>query len=96
MGATLYVAAIRPRRVRRERSAVDRGSGGADRGSAGNSALCEILRQFAVPGPSGFRNRTLGRHPLFNRTPTVITLVGLHLPLHSVPPTIACEWLNNG
>ena len=68
----------------------------ADRAGAGARALREILGQFAVPGARRLGHRALGRHPLFNRTPTVITLVGLHLPLHSVPPTIAREWLNNG
>ena len=79
-----------------KRSALDRGGGAADDGRAGACALRKILSQLAVPGARGFSHRTLGCHPLFNRTPTVITLVGLHLPLHSVPPTIACEWLNNG
>jgi len=77
------------------RSAVDCGDV-ADRAGAGARAFREILGQFAVPGARRLGHRTLGRHPFFNCTPTVITLVGLHLPLHSVPPTIAREWLNNG
>ena len=96
MGATLGAAALRARWVLLERSAVEGGGGAANGYRAGASALCKILGQLAVPGARGLCHRTLCCHPLFYRTPTVITLVGLHLPLHSVPPTIAREWLNIG
>jgi len=76
-------------------SAVDRG-GGANGGGAGACALREIVRQFAVPFAGGFRDCSLGGHPFFNGALSIITLVGLHLPLHSVPRSFAREWLSNG
>jgi len=76
-------------------SAVD-GGGVENRGGADACALRKILGKLTVPRPRGFGHRSLGRHPFFDRTPTVITLVRLHLPLHSVLPTITRGWLSNG
>ena len=64
------------------RSAVDRGDV-ADRGGAAARPLGKILSQLAMPRAGHFSHRTLSRHPFFNRTPSVVTLVGLHLSLRS-------------
>src|SRR3954447_730633 len=59
------------------RSAVE-DSGAADRRRAAARALREILGQFPVPGACRFGHRALGRHPLFDCPPAVITLVRFH------------------
>ena len=78
-----------------DRSAVDCGDSANGRGT-GAGALREIVRQFTVPFAGGFRDCSLGGHPFFNGAPSIITLVGLHLPLHSVAKSFAREWLSNG
>src|SRR5579864_4467005 len=76
-------------------SAVDRGSA-ANRSGTGACPLRNILCKLAVPRAGCLGHCSLGRHPFFDVTPTVITLVGLHLPLHSVPLNFNREWISIG
>lgn len=72
------------------RSAVD-DDGAANGGGAGACPSREIFCQFAVPRTGSFGDRALSRHPLFDRAPTVITLVRFHLspPLRGIRPSPA-------
>jgi len=65
-----------------DQSAVQ-GDGAAGRRGGGAGAFGEVLRELGMPSPRGFGHRTLRRHPLFDRSAPVVTLVRFHLSLRS-------------